>query len=110
MRDLPADELDEWLKRLEVDALAVHLNPGQEYFQEHGDRDFTGVRDAILRYADRCPVPVIVKETGFGLAIEEITSLKKGGIAWFDLAGAGGTNWVLVEAARQSGPLARAAR
>src|SRR5688500_18701624 len=46
-----------------ADALAIHLNPGQELIQEKGDRDFRGLVDAIARIVDDARLPVIVKET-----------------------------------------------
>lgn len=110
LRDIPFDDQIEMLKRVEASALAVHLNPGQELFQEHGDRDFRGILDAIRRFVERSPVPVIVKETGFGFADDEITKLVDAGVAYVDVAGSGGTNWITVEAARRDGREARAAR
>ena len=88
------------IRRLEVNALVVHLNPGQELFQPDGDRDFSGIAPAIARLCDISPVPIIVKETGFGIAPEVTANLLDSGVAYVDLAGAGGTNWISVEAYR----------
>lgn len=87
----------ELVKRLEVDAVAVHLNPGQEIVQPEGDRAFEGVLDGIARLCDRSPVPVIVKETGFGIGPHEAAMLVDRGVRYVDVAGCGGTNWVTVE-------------
>ncbi|TVQ23837.1 MAG: type 2 isopentenyl-diphosphate Delta-isomerase [Spirochaetaceae bacterium] len=97
LRHSPPEPLIELLKRLEVDAVAVHLNPGQELVQPEGDRDYDGVLDGVRRLCDASPVPVIAKETGFGIAPDEARALVDAGVAYVDVAGAGGTNWVTVE-------------
>jgi isopentenyl-diphosphate delta-isomerase len=90
----------ELARRIGADALAIHLNPGQELIQERGDRDFRGVRDAIARVIERSPVPIIVKETGCGLSREAARMLRAAGAHTVDVAGAGGTSWVAVETVR----------
>ena len=98
---MPHEEIVEMLRRLEVDAIAIHLNPGQELFQPGGDRDFRGVLPAITRFAEACPLPVIVKETGCGINPAEIRRLLDAGARYVNIAGSGGTNWLRVEAYRQ---------
>lgn len=85
---------------LGFDGLMVHINPAHELAQPEGERDLDGVADAIRRLASRSSLPVIVKEVGYGFTqvdLEELSALPIQGI---DIAGAGGTNWALVEAAR----------
>jgi isopentenyl-diphosphate delta-isomerase len=90
----------ELARRVGADAIAIHLNPGQELIQDRGDRDFRGVRDGIARIIDASPVPVIVKETGCGLSREAARMLRGIGVHTVDVAGAGGTSWVAVETVR----------
>jgi isopentenyl-diphosphate delta-isomerase type 2 len=97
LADTPALELVEWLKRLEVQALVLHCNVGQEQFQPQGDRHFRGMLEAVRKLCAASSVPIIVKETGFGLGPMDVSALQEAGVAAVDLAGAGGTNWVLVE-------------
>jgi len=93
-------KVGELAKAIGADALAIHLNPGQELIQESGDRDFRGVVDAIARIVDHAGIPIVVKETGCGLSIEAARALIRAGVTVVDVAGAGGTSWVAVEAVR----------
>lgn len=101
IRDMQAETVYEMLQRLEVSALAIHINPGQELFQTGGDRDFRGVLDGIARFTENCPVPVIVKETGFGISPQLTRRLLDAGASFVNIAGAGGTNWITVESYRE---------
>ena len=103
IRDMDRPVLYDLLGRLQAQALVIHANPGQELFQPEGDRDFRGLKEAIARTCNECPVPVIVKETGFGIAPHLARELLASGAAYVDLAGAGGTNWILVESYRFPG-------
>jgi isopentenyl-diphosphate delta-isomerase type 2 len=100
LRDTPFGLVEALLDRLEVQALAVHLNPAQELFQEDGDRDFRGAFDAIRRFAEKSKYPVVVKETGFGISPSLVSLLLEAGVSYVDVAGAGGTNWAMVESLR----------
>lgn len=95
-----AAKVVELVKSIGADAIAVHLNPGQELIQEHGDRDFRGLVETIARLVEASPLPVIVKETGCGLSPQAAHALAGVGVQTVDVAGAGGTSWVAVEAVR----------
>ena len=100
LRDIQIHSLRQVLQRLEVQALVVHLNTGQELFQPDGDRDFRGLLGAIERVTAECGMPVIVKETGFGIRPGIARHLLDCGVRYVDLSGADGTNWILVEGQR----------
>jgi isopentenyl-diphosphate delta-isomerase len=88
---------------LEADALSLHLNPLQEAVQPEGEPSFADARDRIAAVvAALAPVPVVVKEVGFGLDAEDVHELARTGVAAIDVAGAGGTNWALVEGRRDA--------
>lgn len=101
LKELPLDWLLETNKKLEVQAQIVHLNLLQELCQKEGDRDFRGLKIALLKFIEASPIPVIVKETGGGIHSDEVSWLLAQGVAFVDLAGSGGTNWGLVEGFRQ---------
>lgn len=86
---------------LEANALQIHLNVIQELTMPEGDRSFKGALERIWLIADKLPVPVIVKETGFGLGKEAAEKLAELPIAAMDVSGYGGTNFAAVENKRR---------
>jgi len=82
---------------INADALAIHLNPLQEAIQPEGEPNYKGVLAKIGEITHELDVPVIVKETGAGMAAEEAKMLESVGVAGIDVAGAGGTSWAAVE-------------
>ena len=82
---------------IDADALFIHLNPLQEIIQPEGETDYRGVHRKIEEIVNAVDVPVIVKETGAGIAYEEAVLLEKIGVNGIDVAGSGGTSWAAVE-------------
>ena len=87
---------------IEADALILHLNPLQEALMEDGDTNFSGLLDKIEGVCRKLPVPVIVKEVGWGISVEVAKQLVNAGVQAIDVAGAGGTSWSEVEKHRAS--------
>jgi isopentenyl-diphosphate delta-isomerase len=86
---------------LGADGLSIHLNPVQEAVQPEGQPAFSGVLEGIAAVVARlAPRPVVVKEVGFGMDPEDVRALAGAGVAAVDVAGAGGTNWALIEGRR----------
>jgi len=85
------------VKQINADALAIHLNPLQEAVQPEGETNYVGVLNGIRKITRAIKVPVIVKETGAGIAAEEAKNLEAAGVSGIDVAGAGGTSWAAVE-------------
>lgn len=82
---------------LDANALQIHLNVPQEIVMPEGDRDFRSWLDNIARIVDGLPVPVIVKEVGFGMSRETIKTLIDLGVTTIDVSGRGGTNFIQIE-------------
>ncbi|MCK5318484.1 MAG: type 2 isopentenyl-diphosphate Delta-isomerase, partial [Anaerolineales bacterium] len=97
-------ECERAVEMLEADALILHLNPLQEALQPEGDTRFAGLLDKISDICRKLPVPVIVKEVGWGLSKEAAVRLVETGVAAIDVAGAGGTSWSQVEMHRTKSP------
>jgi isopentenyl-diphosphate delta-isomerase len=92
------------VEMIAADALVLHLNPLQEALQPEGDHNF---RDLIYKIADlrkSLPVPLIIKEVGWGISVEAAQMLYDAGVDAIDVAGAGGTSWSEVEKHRISDP------
>jgi len=92
------------VKMIERDALAIHLNALQETAQPEGQTNFRGVRERIGEVAQELDKPVIVKETGAGIAAEEAKKLEDVGVKGIDVSGTGGTSFAAVEYYRANGP------
>lgn len=94
------------VKMVDAKAIQIHLNVAQELMMEEGDRNFAGYRENIAAIVDKVSVPVIVKEVGCGMAMEQVKALVETGVKALDVGGAGGTNFLAIEAARTNNELA----
>ncbi len=90
------------VEMIEADALAIHLNVMQELIQPEGSRNFRGVLQQLSELAQNFPVPIIVKEVGFGIDVQTATRLFENGVAALDVGGQGGTSWSWVEGLRSA--------
>ncbi|MDD2421658.1 MAG: type 2 isopentenyl-diphosphate Delta-isomerase, partial [Heliobacteriaceae bacterium] len=100
--DTPAAGACQAVEMLAADGLQVHLNAAQELAMQEGERNFTSWAANIERLVQACPVPVIVKEVGCGIAGEVAHRLLRRGVRFLDVSGAGGTNFVAIELRRQN--------
>ncbi|MDN4066357.1 type 2 isopentenyl-diphosphate Delta-isomerase [Paenibacillus vini] len=92
-----------------ADMLVLHLNSLQEVFQPEGNTGFGGLLARIEEVCRALPVPVGVKEVGWGIDGGTARRLRESGVAFIDVAGAGGTSWSQVEKFRSADPVRRAA-
>lgn len=94
-------QAQEAIEMLEANALQIHLNVIQELTMPEGDRDFKGALERIGLIAESVEVPIIVKETGFGISKETAELLAATQIAAIDVSGYGGTNFASIENERR---------
>ncbi len=89
--------LQQAVDMVEADALVLHLNALQEAVQPDGNTNFSGLLKKIEIMCKQLPVPVVVKEVGWGISAEVARQLAHAGVKAIDVAGAGGTSWTQVE-------------
>ena len=97
LREYRVDDLQRAVDMIDADALIIHLNPLQEALQARGDTRWNGLLSRLRCVCAQLPVPVIVKEVGFGISATVASRLADCGVAAIDVAGAGGTSWSAVE-------------
>jgi isopentenyl-diphosphate Delta-isomerase len=103
------EECRKIIEMTEVDMLVLHLNSIQEVIQDKGDTNFNGLLKKIEQLCEMLEVPVGVKEVGWGIDGQTARKLIDAGVAFIDVAGAGGTSWSQVEKFRSNDPIRRAA-
>ncbi len=94
------EEAEAAVRMIRADALEIHLNAAQELIMQEGDRNFSSVRENLARLRESVSVPVIIKETGCGMAAEQIQELQRMGFTCFNTAGVGGTSFAAIEISR----------
>jgi len=90
-------EVERAIEMIDADAIVVHLNALQEAVQPEGQTSFEGLVAKIKEISQNVEKPVIVKETGAGIAAEEARRLEEAGVQAIDVSGSGGTSWAAVE-------------
>lgn len=97
---LRVEEYQHAIDMIDADALAIHLNPLQEVVQTEGDRNWSNCLEHLKNICQFVKKPIIAKETGAGINGEVALRLESIGVAAIDIAGYGGTNWLVVEELR----------
>ncbi len=98
----PASDAVRAVDLLQADALQVHLNAVQETVMPEGSRDFSSWQRSLETLIAASPVPVIVKEVGFGLSRRTLERLTELGARVADVSGKGGTDFLRIENARRT--------
>ena len=90
------EEVEKAITLIGASAIEIHVNVAQEVVMPEGDKTFNWIKN-IKKIIEAFPIPVIVKEVGFGMAHESIEKLKAVGVKYINLGGKGGTNFVQIE-------------
>jgi isopentenyl-diphosphate delta-isomerase len=88
---------------LQADALQLHVNAVQETVMPESVPDFGSWLDAVAAVVAASPVPVLVKEVGFGLSPRTLDALAGIGVSFADVSGKGGTDFLRIENDRRPG-------
>jgi isopentenyl-diphosphate delta-isomerase len=91
------DDCKKAVDMIGADSLILHLNPLQEAIQPEGNTNFKGLLNKIEQVCRGLPVPVVIKEVGWGISADLAVKLVECGVSGIDVAGAGGTSWSQVE-------------
>ncbi|HLB69745.1 MAG: type 2 isopentenyl-diphosphate Delta-isomerase [Candidatus Methanoperedens sp.] len=100
LNEFGIEGLERAVEMIGADAMAIHLNFLQEAIQPEGNIDATGCLDGIKKICRALSVPVIVKETGAGVAHFQAVAICEAGASAIDVGGLGGTSWAGVETYR----------
>src|SRR5690625_5163141 len=86
---------------LQANALQLHVNAVQEVAMPEGDTQFSQWLRFVEEVVNASPVPVIVKEVGFGLSRRTLPELVNLGVEIADVSGRGGTDFLSIENTRR---------
>lgn len=82
----------------------IHINTLQELLMDEGDHNFKHWRENLKNMISQSPIPIIVKEVGFGMDKNTIHDLIQLGAKTIDISGKGGTNFAYIENMRSKNP------
>lgn len=95
--DKPVREGLRTVQELQPLFLQLHVNVMQELLMPEGERDFRSWKQHLADYGREFPVPVVLKEVGFGLDVQSLAEAHRLGISTFDISGRGGTSFAYIE-------------
>lgn len=89
------------IEKTKVQYIQLHTNPLQEIVMPEGDHNFESWLSTLTEVSKKSPIPVILKETGFGMNEETIKLATDLNLAAVDVSGMGGTNFARIENGRR---------
>ncbi|MBS9334814.1 type 2 isopentenyl-diphosphate Delta-isomerase [Fructobacillus sp. M1-13] len=97
--DHPIENVRAAIDMIDANAIELHVNIGQEIAMAEGDRSFYWL-DNLKQIIAQSPVPVIIKEVGFGMSVELLKQLDALHPAAINIGGGNGTSFAQIEQAR----------
>ena len=89
------------IEKTKAQYIQLHTNPLQEIVMPEGDHNFESWLSTLAEVSKKSPIPVILKETGFGMNEETIKLAIDLNLAAVDVSGMGGTNFARIENGRR---------
>lgn len=89
------------IEKTKAQYIQLHTNPLQEIVMPEGDHNFESWLSTLTEVSKKSPIPVILKETGFGMDEETIKLAVDLNLAAVDVSGMGGTNFARIENGRR---------
>ena len=89
------------IEKTKAQYIQLHTNPLQEIVMPEGDHNFESWLSTLAEVSKKSPIPVILKETGFGMNEETIKLAINLNLAAVDVSGMGGTNFARIENGRR---------
>lgn len=89
------------IEKTKAQYIQLHTNPLQEIVMPEGDHNFESWLSTLTEVSKKSPIPVILKETGFGMNEETIKLAIVLNLAAVDVSGMGGTNFARIENGRR---------
>lgn len=89
------------IEKTNAQYIQLHTNPLQEIVMPEGDHNFESWLTTLTEVSKKSPIPVILKETGFGMNEETIKLAIDLNLAAIDVSGMGGTNFARIENGRR---------
>lgn len=89
------------IEKTKAQYIQLHTNPLQEIVMPEGDHNFESWLTTLTEVSKKSPIPVILKETGFGMNEETIKLATDLNLAAVDVSGMGGTNFARIENGRR---------
>lgn len=97
--DHPIENVRAAIDMIDANAIELHVNLAQELAMAEGDRRFYWL-DNLADIIAKSPVPVIIKEVGFGMGPELIQQLSALNPAAINVGGGNGTSFAKIEQSR----------